>query len=282
MAETRKLLAMDLDGTIVDSRHVMRPDTVAALQALRQRGHVICYVTGRRGYDMDRVPYQYDCADYVLLNTGTCAVEVSTGRELFHLYVDPAAAEQLIDACVRNGWQLYVICDDGYGLNIVTEGSQDYARSTGLPPRIFSGSGDFDLRHIQGFMVSRDRESIIGYISACGLPLNAVCSEPECYDITPDGVGKWYAVERLAEQLAIPVRNIVAMGNWLNDLEMVQRAGIGVAVGDAIEELRRAADYVTARTHDEDAVLDVCRHCFGVTAEEIISHEQGEKNDAEI
>lgn len=258
----KKLLAMDLDGTIVDSRHVMRPDTIRALNALRQQGHAICYVTGRRRYDMENVPYQYDCADYVLLNTGTSALEVATGRELYRLHVDPAAAGALIDACMENRWQLYVILDEGYALNIVTEGSEDYARYTKLPPRIFTGRDDLDLHRIQGFMISRDRLAILDHIARHGLALSCVCSEPECYDITPLGVGKWYAVKRLADTLSIPTEDIITMGNWLNDLEMVQKAGVGVAVADGIEALRRAADLVTTRTHDEDAVLDVCRHCF--------------------
>lgn len=265
MDTQRKLLAMDLDGTIVDSNHVMRPATIKALNTLRQQGHVTCYVTGRRRYDMEKVPYQYDCADYVLLNTGTSALEMATGQELYHLYVEPSAAAALITACAGNHWQLYVICDDGYGLNIATEGSEDYARHTGLPPRIFTGCDDFDLNRIQGFMVSRDREIILDYIRQHDLALTSVCSEPECYDITPLGVGKWYAVKRLADTLSIPAENIITMGNWLNDLEMVENAGTGVAVADAIQELRQAADFVTTRTHDEDAVLDVCLHCFGIT-----------------
>lgn len=265
MNRDRKLLAMDLDGTIVDSNHIMRPATIQALNTLRQQGHVTCYVTGRRRYDMEQVPYQYDCADYVLLNTGTSALEMATGRELFHLYVDPAAAAALIAGCVEHHWQLYVICDDGYALNIVTSGSEDYARHTGLQPRIFTGCGDFDLTRIQGFMISRDREAILDYIRQNALAVTSVCSEPECYDITPLGIGKWYAVKRLADTLGIPVENIITMGNWLNDLEMVQQAGTGVAVADAIPALRQAADFVTTRTHNEDAVLDVCRHCFGIT-----------------
>ena len=255
---------MDLDGTIVDSRHVMRPDTIRALNALREQGHVICYVTGRRRYDMERVPYQYACVDYVVLNTGTCALEIASGRELYHLYTDPGAAGALINACVQNRWQLYVICDDGYALNIVTDGSEEYARHTGLRPRLFTGCADFDLSRIQGFMISRDREAILAYIAAQRLALTCICSEPECYDITPLGVGKWYAVKRLADMLDIPAERIITMGNWLNDKEMVQNAGVGVAVADAIPELRTEADFVTTRTHDQDAVLDVCQHCFGL------------------
>ena len=264
MKYERKLLAIDMDGTIVDSRHVMHPETIQALNTLREQGHVVCYVTGRRNYDMQRDPYQYACVDYVILNTGTSALEMPSRRELFHFYVEPSSAGKLIDACVENQWQLYVICDDGYGLNIVTEGSRDYARHTGLQPWLFKRGSDLDLSHIQGFMISRDREAILAYIAEQQLALTCICSEPECYDVTPLGIGKWRAVKRLADMLDIPTECIVTMGNWLNDEEMVMRAGIGVAVADAIPELRAVADYVTTRTHDEDAILDVCRHCFGM------------------
>ena len=71
----------------------------------------------------------------------------------------------------------------------------------------------------------------------------------------------------LAEHLGIPLEDVVTMGNWLNDMEMVVGAGTGVAVADAAQELKDAADYVTERDHDHDPLLDVCRDIFGIDAE---------------
>lgn len=264
MKPHRKLLVTDMDGTLVDAQRRMHQATIDALNALRQQGHVVCYATGRRKYDMDRVKYQYECVDYVILNTGTIIEDARTHEYLFDAYVDPAASAQLVDTCVERGWQLYVIFNDGYGLNIDTPGAQDYQEVTGCTPIMYSSSKDLDLPQIQGFMVSRDRMEIVSYIESDGLPLTCICSEPECYDITPKGCSKWETIRRLADMLEIEQENIIAMGNWLNDMEMVVNAGVGVAVADACEELRAAADYVTERGHSGDAVLDVCRHCFGL------------------
>lgn len=265
MNSERKLLVTDMDGTLVDSQRKMHRATMDALEALRRQGHVVCYATGRRKYDMKRVAYQYQCVDYVILNTGTIIEDARTHRYLFNNYVDPAASVKLINACISNNWQLYVIFDDGYGLNIITPGVQEYREATGREPRIYESCDDLEIEKIQGFMVSRDRAAIVSYIENNDLPLTCICSEPECYDITPRGCSKWETIERLADMLEIRRENIVAMGNWLNDMEMVVNAGVGVAVADACEELRAAADYVTERGHSEDAVLDVCRRVFGVT-----------------
>lgn len=262
---SRKLLVTDLDGTAVDSEGVMHPATIHALNALRARGHVVCYATGRRAYDMQSVPYLYSCADYVILNTGSVIMDVRTQERLFDRYVDPAAARTLIDTCLREGWQLYVILSDGFGINIMTDGVMDYARLTKVQPQMYQSADAFDLGAVQGFMASRDREQIVSFIRDSGLPLTCICSEPECFDIIAGGLSKWTSIERLAGILHIPTENTVAMGNWLNDLDMVTHAGCGVAVGDAVDELKAAADYVTPRGHNEDAVLDVCRHCFGIT-----------------
>lgn len=264
MSEGKKLLAMDLDGTAVDSGGRMDPAVIRALNQLRAQGHVVCYATGRRDYDMNRAQSLYQCADYIILNTGSLIRRVADGAVLFNRNIDPACAKELIDVCVERQWQLYVIPGDWYGVNIVTPGVDEYAKSLKLEPRIYRSSGDFDLNAIQGFMVTRDRAAVISYIETHALPLECVCSEPECYDIMPQGVGKWGAIQYLAEQLGIPREHTVAMGNWLNDLEMIRNAGTGVAVGDAIEEVKAAADYVTPHGHNDCAVLDVCRHCFGL------------------
>lgn len=264
MNEQRKLLVLDLDGTAVDSSGRMHEATVRALNWLRSQGHVVCYATGRRDYDMVRVPYITRSADYMILNTGSCIRRTSDGEILFNRNVDPACARELIDVCARRQWQLYVIMGSWFSVNVVTPGVLDYARSLDMEAHVFQSAGDFDLNAVQGFMAARDRAEVISYIRDHDLPLECICSEPECYDITPKGINKWGSIRHLADLLDIPLSHTVTMGNWLNDIEMVQKAGVGVAVGDAIEELKAAADYVTPHGHNEDAVVDVCRHCFGM------------------
>lgn len=263
----RKLLAMDLDGTILDSRGVLREASIRALNRLREEGHVVSYATGRREYDMVNFQYLYDCTDYVILNTGSIIEQRPSKERFFERFVDPGTARQLIDACNANGWQLYVIIAEGFCLNIMTEGVAEYIGRTGVHPIMYSSPEDFDLTRIEGFMTARDSDAILDYIRAEDLPLDYFNSEPGCYDVIPRGVSKWNGIKTLAKHLDIPLENVVTMGNWLNDMEMVQGAGVGIAVADAAPELKEAADYVTPSTCDEDPILDVCREVFKITLE---------------
>ena len=265
----RKLLAMDLDGTILDSSGQLHEASMRVLAALRKAGHVVSYATGRREYDMVNFLYLYDHADYVVMNTGSIVEHEPSKERIFERYVDPQTTRQLIDACNANGWQLYVIIAEGFCLNIMTEGVAEYVGRTGVQPIMYTSADDFDLDRIEGFMTARDSDAILEYIRANDLPLDSFNSEPGCYDVIPRGVSKWNGICRLAEHLGIAREDIVTMGNWLNDMEMVVNAGIGVAVADAAPELKEAADYVTGRTCDEDPLLDVGRDLFHLDIQEL-------------
>lgn len=260
----RKLLVMDLDGTVLDSDGALHEASIRALNALRQQGHVVAYATGRREYDMENYTYLYDSADYAVMNTGSFIDEMATGSRLYEQNVAPQVARELIDTCLDRGWQLYVITAERYHINIMTDGVEEYILRTGIQPGRYSAADDFDLNAVEGFMTARDSDPILAYIEERGLPLNYICSEPGCYDVVARGVSKWNGIRRLARLLDIPDGDIIAMGNWLNDMEMVVNAGVGVAVQDAVQDLKDVADYVTPHGHNEDPILDVCRHCFGM------------------
>jgi hydroxymethylpyrimidine pyrophosphatase-like HAD family hydrolase len=88
----------------------------------------------------------------------------------------------------------------------------------------------------------------------------ATFSKPHFLELLPPAVSKGAALAYLCEYLGIPLRNTVAIGDAPNDLEMMEEAGIGVAVANAREEVRGAADLVTDRAAAEGAVAEVIDH----------------------
>ncbi len=76
-------------------------------------------------------------------------------------------------------------------------------------------------------------------------------------EVIPKGYSKGTAVEFLANHYALPLANTVAVGDQRNDMPMVQRAGIGVAVQNADRQLKEVADYVCRATNEEDAIAEV-------------------------
>ena len=85
---------------------------------------------------------------------------------------------------------------------------------------------------------------------------NLVQSENTYLEILPSGVNKGNALEILAEHLGIPLEEVICFGDNLNDLEMILRAGVGVAMSNGREEVRDAADIV-APSNNEDGVGSV-------------------------
>ena len=75
-------------------------------------------------------------------------------------------------------------------------------------------------------------------------------------EIAPAGVSKWSGVKRLAESWGIEEASICAVGDDVNDIPMIRAAGLGVAMGNALPEVKAAADRI-APTHDENGLVQV-------------------------
>ena len=85
---------------------------------------------------------------------------------------------------------------------------------------------------------------------------------PRSLEVLPLGASKWRALQFLAASYSIPPQRIMAIGDDLNDLAMIRGAGLGVAMANAVEPVREAADWVTA-DKDHDGVADAIeRYAF--------------------
>ena len=79
-------------------------------------------------------------------------------------------------------------------------------------------------------------------------------------DLTPVGVSKASGLEHVCRRLGLTAADVLAVGDGRNDVEMLQWAGRGVAMGQAIEEVRAAADDVTAEVYDDGVALELERY----------------------
>jgi Cof subfamily protein (haloacid dehalogenase superfamily) len=104
---------------------------------------------------------------------------------------------------------------------------------------------------------ARERiETLQGTVRQAGLPVHAVQSEPVYLEILPSGVSKGAALRAMVEALGTSIEETIAIGDNWNDLEMIEAAGLGVAMGHAPEGVRGRADYVCG-TAEEEGVREV-------------------------
>ena len=94
-----------------------------------------------------------------------------------------------------------------------------------------------------------------------GNQLSIYRSEPFFLEIMPANVNKAQALEKLLKYLKYNRKMLIACGGGLNDISMIQKAPLGIAMGNAIDEVKEVADFVTKR-NDDDGIEYACRH-FG-------------------
>ena len=88
-------------------------------------------------------------------------------------------------------------------------------------------------------------------------------SEPCFLEVVPKDVDKAHSLKRLLKRLNIPREEVVCCGDSFNDITMIQFAGVGVAMANAQEELKQAADYVTRADNDHNGIVEVIEKFFG-------------------
>jgi hydroxymethylpyrimidine pyrophosphatase-like HAD family hydrolase len=134
-----------------------------------------------------------------------------------------------------------------------------FARYANYQPVIIREPADAPLTEIDSFCVygPKSRAMMDRLIAREGLNLYTMHSQPHYYDVLQHGINKWRAVSFLAQRLNIPTEDIVAVGNFSNDVEMIRKSGLGVAVSNASDDAKAAADYITRRSNNRNAVGEV-------------------------
>lgn len=247
------LVALDLDDTLLTSElTIPEPAKIAIRQAWKQ-GVKVTVATGRMF--RSALPYARELGIDVPLITynGALIRCAETGRDLYRAPVPRALAEEIIALCDAQGYTLNLYLDDSIYVTRRTPEVELYEKIAGLPAEPVGDLGRF-LAERKGEEPAKllivaspeETESLREKLAAAySGRLNVTRSSPRFLEMTRVGVHKGEAVTRLAGELHIPLSAVMAVGDSLNDIEMLRAAGWAVAVSHAPEALRREADYVT-------------------------------------
>jgi Cof subfamily protein (haloacid dehalogenase superfamily) len=279
-----RLLVADIDGTLVTSNREITPGVLGAVRKAQQRGVRVCLATGRIWPSAEPYFRRLGADPPAILYNGGLVYDFHTDTVLRRvpLAVDHArAALEILRAIPEVQPHLYV--GDRVYTARTSEATDRYKRKDNLPveevgdllaflppdPRTIRTArvqGEPRTTHAAGVQgepmkiliigARSDLERVVGRIRALPLPINWVFSDETFLEILPEGSSKGAALEFVARRLTIPMEQVIAVGDNLNDFEMIRAAGLGVAMGNAPAELRSQADYVTA-TNDEEGLREV-------------------------
>ena len=252
-----RLIAMDLDGTaLLRDRCSFSPRLHRALDAAHAKGIAIVPVTGRQfGLLPPVLQKTYDWSDYAILCNGGQIRKLTTGELLYSLRIDPCALAQLLDLAREFDLPLEFSVDSKLYL---TQDSYDkqlswpdltFHRETILANhgQIVSSLTPFceeNIEKVNLLCISPEiRDAVADRLSS--ISVSAVWSSSTCMEITHPNATKGQTLKILCDLLQIPMEAVMALGDSGNDITMLRQAGLGVAMGNAPDFVKRAADVCT-------------------------------------
>jgi 5-amino-6-(5-phospho-D-ribitylamino)uracil phosphatase len=268
-----RLLAIDIDGTLVNSRNELTDATREALLRAKRAGVEIVLASGRR---YSRVlPLVEPLALNVPLVTASGALvkRASDHRTLFRAEFLGGALERCLEVVAAEGFEAVLYADTfDQGFDFYYRGSASPSEElveflemnagggrawpglmTEPPAGIFAGFAMGTHEQMVRLAGQLDRhlpELLYVHVLRSPRYRGYMC------EIAPFGVSKWTGVYRLAEEWGIRPDEICAAGDDVNDIPMIRAAGLGVAMGNALEEVKAAADRI-APGHDQDGLARV-------------------------
>lgn len=256
-----KAVFFDIDGTLVPiGEHSIPESTRRAIAQMRRNGIKVFIATGRHPMWIDNLgDTEFD--GYVTTNGALCFLG-DCRTEIYRRVIDPADIERLVEFDRRKPMSFVIVPADGGGF--VTEKNDNFNHACRMlnipfvPQKPVQAAVGQPVVQMMVFASGKE-------IEESGLFRHALHDcEPTSWcdwfaDIVPKGSDKSVGIDRMIEHFGITLDETMAFGDGGNDIGMLRHAGIGVALGQASDEVKGAADYVTAPVGD-NGVVKALRH----------------------
>ena len=269
-----KLVASDLDGTIIDKHNDIYKDNFKAISDINKSNIPFVVCTGKT-YSIYKGLCSSFHASYGIFGNGTSIIDLKTGKEIYQSLLDSSSVINSIKIAKQNNLHVHVYTKNqiiteellyldlrNYRLqknNIYNNKLEfeivpdllDYLSEKETPISKVVISSTSSLEKIQEEISNTLDVSVLNIKKYGKFKDKIIDKEYEYLDIIPKNVSKGNALEILGNYLKINKDEILAIGDNLNDLDMVKKAGIGIAVSNAYSELKQVANYTTEKNVEQ-------------------------------
>lgn len=257
-----KLLVLDVDGTLLNNAKEISKRTKAALLKVQQMGIKLVLASGRPTYGLIPLAKMLELDNYggfIVSYNGCQIIWADNGKILFERRINPEVLPYLEKKAHKNGFALFTYHDNTLLANstdsIHIRQEADLNHLNIIKEEEFSTAIDF--APCKCMLVSDDEQALTDlethWKRRLAGTLDVFRSEPYFLEVVPCGIDKANTLGVLMEQLGIEREEVVAVGDGVCDVTMLQLAGLGIAMGHSQDSVKICADYVTA-SNEEDGV----------------------------
>ncbi|MBF0776930.1 haloacid dehalogenase [Streptococcus azizii] len=258
-----KLLALDMDGTLLNSQKQLTETQIKAIHQAVESGVKLVLCTGRMLTGVK--PYFNQLGletenEYVIVNNGCSTHQTSDWKLIDWAELSPEQIQYLATFLPETSLQLTLFDENHY--YVLDDEPNQYSRAdaelVNVEPTILSMENATDQsRHLFQAMFVGTQEATDDFENKHRVRLSkdfdVVRSQDVLLEILPSGTNKASALKKLSEQLQILPEEIMAIGDANNDIEMLEFAGLSIAMGNASKLIKSLADDITD-TNDQDGV----------------------------
>jgi Cof subfamily protein (haloacid dehalogenase superfamily) len=280
MTKTIKLIVVDLDGTLLDSKGELTERTEKTLKTAMEKGVQVILSTGKTRTSATQIIERLNLMTPGIFLQGL-ALYGGDGSLLHQQTLDISIARQIITFAEDRGFTVGAY--SGNSILMRRQGSMydDFFSKyrEPMPEPVGPLQNILGEMPVNKLIVFGDPQRIKSLRWQLNMQHNGSIQLTQSHvtnmlEILPPGASKGSALKALVRELQIPAHEVLAIGDAENDIEMMQAAGIGVAMGNADEKTQAAADYVVA-TNDADGVAEaVERFVPGMKEEEAASADE--------
>lgn len=263
-----KLVASDLDGTIIDKDNDIFEDNFNAIRDINKSNIPFVVCTGKT-YSIYKGLCSSFHASYGIFGNGTSIIDLKTGEKIYQKLLDIADVEQVIELAKKDNLHVHIYTNN----HIITEellyldlrnyklqkkhiynnrlsfkvvpDLLKYVQRNNLEISKVVISSTSSLESVKAEIESTINVDVFNIKKYGEFKDRIIDKEYEYLDIIPKNVNKGTALEYLSNYLNIDKKEILAVGDNLNDLSLLKTAGVGIAVNNAYSELKQVANYTT-------------------------------------
>lgn len=281
-----KLVAIDLDGTLLNSYGEVSNKNKEAIQKAIKKNVEVVLTSGRPIMSVKNLANEIGCNNYMICGNGAITYDIQNDKIVYNKFLEKAKVLQIIRICEENSifYNVYTkdnILTKNLNYNILFYNQENASKPEDKKTRITI------MQNIEEYIQNREEEDYLK-ITICDnnkvifgsiIKKLRIIKDVDVLDvahmsrkiikdgtenvsmeyfyteITNTNVDKWQAIENLIEKLQIKREEVIAIGDNINDAEMVKNAGLGIMMGNSAPYIKEMADIVVS-DNDNDGVAE--------------------------
>lgn len=260
---TYKLIALDVDGTLLNDDHQLTDLTKQAVRKAYDDGCGVVLCTGRGSMSALPVMEELGLSGTLITHNGAATV-TSVDRTIIHNFSFSAediqtyvtyCRDKRVHFDINTAFEMYLEA-------VSLEASAMYAQFYATPEKV-DDVLQLELPWVKFtcFGTKEEMDQIESEWNNMDLPLRLIRSGDFFIDVMNPSANKGNALKALADKLDVAAEEVIAIGNYYNDLEMLEYAGLGIAMENSPDLVKEKADAVTVSNNNEGVYAALTKYC---------------------